>query len=644
MCRIAGFWDFRDSDVSYHPENTINAMQAVLAHGGPDDSGTAIFHLTNPKQSLLAFGHRRLSIIDTSKAGHQPMSWQHLTIIFNGELYNYAQIKHELQNQYGRQFTTQTDTEVLLQAWHQWGSDCLNKFNGMFAFALFDQQTQNLTLVRDRFGVKPLYWYQKNGLLLFASELKAFHKHPHFEPSLNAQAISLYLQQGYIQAPHCIYEESQKLPGGTLLQITAQGQITQQTWYSAAQVYANPIELPTTEPELITHLEKLLHQSFALRMVADVPIGVFLSGGIDSTTVAALLQQQFSQPLQTCTIGFDQPDLNEARHAKQIANYLKTQHTELYCTEADCRNLLPLLPTIFDEPFGDSSAIPTYLVAQLAKQQVKVSLSADGGDELFGGYTKYQATLSGFNQWQKLPAKQLLSKTIQLFNPDFLAKMLSLLPAIQKNHTNLSNKLYKLQRAVQANTISDFFAAASVYLSPKEQQLIYPVFCPRWQPDFQPQNNRIVGYLGLTDLLTYLEGDILTKVDRATMHNALEGREPFLDHRLVNFALSLPDAYKIKNGQTKYLLRQVLYKYVPKQLIDRPKQGFAIPITQWLHTILRQPLQALTHDQTFFADTQLQQPTVSRLINQFLNKKQYVNPHIIWFIYTFWVWWHQYKK
>ena len=629
MCRIAGIWDFNSGS---SPE-ILNRMRDSLHHGGPDSADS----YSSPNTQLI-LGHRRLSIIDLSEAGRQPMHFEHYVVVFNGEIYNYREIANELLS-LGCTFKTGSDTEVLLQAFNRWGREAVSKFRGMFAFALWDEKNKKLLLCRDRLGVKPLYWYFKDGLFMFASEVKAFHQHPRFDRTISTDAVSLYLQQGYIQAPFSIYENLHKLEAGSFLEIDEKAEIQLSKYWDAADVYQNTETPQGNEIELTNQLENLLKDSFRLRMVADVPVGMFLSGGIDSSTVAAILQSESERKIKTFTIGFEHEEYNEAQHAKAIAAHLGTEHQELYCREKDFEEILDLLPDIYDEPFGDSSGIPTYIVSRMAKSEVKVSLSADGGDELFGGYTKYEAVKNYYPKIKKIPypLRKLAAGISGAVNPLWLEKNATHLP-ILKRYKNIANKFPKLRNALKAKDLDDFFNRSSTYISKEEQLRLFPHYTERFETEILPKQDRLISYLGMIDLKTYLEGDIMTKVDRATMQLALEGREPMLDHKLVEFALSLPDNLKIKGNATKYLLRQVLYRYVPKELIERPKQGFSIPIQQWLLGRLRPDLEKMAADKIFAERFGLNQSELQKIIKGFLSQKKFINPHFIWFLYVLYRW------
>jgi asparagine synthase (glutamine-hydrolysing) len=642
MCRIVGCWHIGQSapNASERAESSalIKRMSDTLAHGGPDGSGIFV-----SEKTPLLLGHRRLSIVDLSANGAQPMAWGRWQIVFNGEIYNFRALRAELEAQ-GISFATQTDTEILLKGFELWGMDALlSRCRGMFAFALWDESEQELYLVRDRLGVKPLFVYRKADLLLFGSEIKPFHQHPQFDKSISPAALSLYLQYGYIPQPHCIFSHIQKVEAGTYWHINRVGKTNTHRYWNAETAYTQPQDLPSDTTGRQDLVEAQLLESFQLRMVADVEVGAFLSGGIDSSLVVAMLQKHNSRPLQTFTMGFDDPAYNEAQHAKRIAQHIGSNHHEIYCSEADFLAVVPQLSELYDEPFGDSSAVPTHLIAQLAKQSVKVSLSADGGDELFGGYTKYEATQQYAQKYARYPKwlRQTGAGLLSMFSPQWLERNSRFIPVLRR-YKNLNHKVPKLVEALRANSLPDFFQKASAYAHSEQlQQLIRPdayTAAELYKPDFAPEPSRLVGFLGLCDMRTYLEGDIMTKVDRATMHCALEGREPFLDHKLVELALALDDQQKIKKGSTKDILRQILYKYVPQELIDRPKQGFAVPIEKWLRGVLSQELKALSQDKHFFAALPLQSAAVGTLIEQFLSQKKWVNPHLIWFIYVLWQW------
>ena len=635
MCRISGFWDFRPS-VEYDRRKVLENMRDSLAYGGPDAAGLY-------EDEFINLGHRRLSILDLSEAGNQPFHYEEFVIVFNGEVYNFQEIKNQLLA-LGINFHTETDTEVILKAFLEWREEAVHRFRGMFAFAIWHKTEKKLWLFRDRVGVKPLYWYWKDGLFMFASELKAFPHHPDFDKSLHMPSVSYFLQRGYISSPYSIFSHVKKVSPGHYLTLDIQGEPSVHCYWDANQEYQRQDLSGASHEEIQKKLETLLRESFLLRMVADVPVGMFLSGGIDSSLVTALIQDQVAKPVKTFTIGFNQPEFDESPHAEAIAKHLGTDHHTLICSERDFQEIIPQLPDLYDEPFGDSSAIPTFLVSKFAKKEVKVSLSADGGDELFGGYTKYEATQNFYPKIQKIPRaiRNYASSFSTRINPNRVEAWSSQLPYL-KNYAGVSNKLHKFLRALPANSSTDFFLQSSTYFSPSEIQQFLPQSAPSslfTHPGIASPG-REISFLGLLDIQSYLEADIMTKVDRATMRVALEGREPFLDHHLIEFSLGIPDHLKISGNNTKILLREILYRYVPKSIIDRPKQGFAIPVEKWLKNHLATQLLSICQDTHFIAQFGFDGKVLTTYIQTFLNGKPYRNPHGVWFLFVLHQW---YKK
>ncbi|GAB3508426.1 asparagine synthetase B family protein [Emticicia fontis] len=631
MCRIIGVLNKKVS------ENLIVKMRDELSYGGPDDAGVFC-----NQSSGIGLGHRRLAIIDLTEAGHQPMFYKDLVIVFNGEIYNYQEVMLELQKE-GYEFQSKSDTEVILKSFECWGYDCVNKFRGMFSFAIWNQKTEKLLLCRDRVGVKPLYWYYKDGLFMFASEIKAFHKHPDFDKTIDQRAVSLYLQTGYIKAPFSIFTYAHKLEPGAFLEVDKDFNIKTWKYWDVREKYNNTKLNTDSETDIINQCEDVLTESFQLRMVADVPVGVFLSGGIDSSLVTTLLQKESQVPLNTFTIGFEDKRFNEAVHAKNVAKTLGTNHTELYCKEKDFIDIIPQLSDMYDEPFGDSSGIPTFLVSQLARKYVTVSLSADGGDEIFTGYSRYLRTqnhykkitsipypirYAGGNLLDKLTMKQI-ERTANLIGNGF--------------SNNLNIKLPRLIETLKAKNEIDFLYNSTSYMTPKELKEIHPLVEPIFNKDIALFNQRSYSSFGIVDIESYLEGDILTKIDRATMQIALEGREPFLDHKIIEFALGIPNHLKLRDGKGKWILRQILYKYLPKELIDRPKQGFAIPLDKWISTLLMKELLDLTNDKDFFELFSLNQSAITAIIKNYAIGK-YQKPSFIWYIYILNQWYKHWLK
>jgi asparagine synthase (glutamine-hydrolysing) len=575
-------------------------MSNTLIHRGPDDEG-----YWQDAEVGIALGHRRLAIVDLSPFGHQPMvsADGRYIIVFNGEVYNFLELRRQLES-LGHKFRGHSDTEVMLASVTQWGlHEAIQRFNGMFAFALWDQKEQLLHLGRDRLGEKPLYYGFLGQTFLFASELKALRVHPSFQTEINRDALALYFRYNYVPAPYSIYQGIYKLPPGTLL--TCNGVETHPTpvpYWSVKEAAEFGIAEPFTGSELeaVAHLEAVLKDAVGLRMVADVPLGAFLSGGIDSSTVVALMQAQSSQPVKTFSIGFYEHAYNEAQYAKQVAQHLGTNHTELYVRPQEALAVIPKLPMLYDEPFSDPSQIPTFLVSQLARQHVTVALSGDGGDELFAGYNRYFLCRS---IWQKIgwipeilrhsTAGALTSISPQTWDRG-LAHFSALLP-MKLRQLALGDKLHKLADIIAVPDSNAMYTRLISHREEKETLVIGGSELPTAFSDRQSWTSLpdFIQRMMYLDTVTYLPDDILVKVDRASMGVSLEGRIPLLDHRVVEFAWRVPLSMKTRDSQGKWLLRQVLYKYVPQKLIDRPKKGFSVPIATWLRGPLRDWAEAL---------------------------------------------------
>jgi len=591
MCGIAGFWQTKRG--SEHPLETLGRMGAALAHRGPDDSGT--FH---DGATGVGLAFRRLSILDLSPEGHQPMfsASGRYVIVFNGEVYNYEEIRTELGPQRWR---GHSDTEVMLEAFERWGVESTaRRFVGMFAIALWDRTESKLHLIRDRLGIKPLYYGHVGGDFVFASELKAIWQYPDFGSEIDRDVLALYLRHNYVPSPHCIYKGLCKLRPGHILMLSSAGaQPALHPFWSAKDVAREGLQSPFggSDLEAIDQLHKKLLEAVRLRMIADVPLGAFLSGGIDSSTVVALMQAQSSRPVKTFTIGFHEDGYNEATHAKSVAAHLGTDHTELYLTARDALDVVPLLPLMYDEPFSDSSQIPTYLVSKLARSEVTVSLSGDGGDELFGGYNRYLRTRSIWNLLKRFPrpVRKASAALLQAVPPAGIDRVFGLLRPLVPQEMRLpatGDKIRKLANylsmenldAIYLHALTDWDDPSQIALNSHEPATVLDSIAQTaWLPNIEE-------IMMLTDLLNYLPDDILTKVDRASMAVSLEARVPLLDHRVVEFAWKLPLHFKIRNGTSKWIFRQILYKYVPREIIERPKMGFDVPIDNWLRGPLRQ--------------------------------------------------------
>jgi len=583
MCGIAGLWSFnRQID-----EAVLISMRDALTYRGPDDAGAYI----DPEHNV-GLGHRRLSILDLSPLGHQPMSNDNESIwtTYNGEVYNFKEIREDLTKK-GYNFKSNSDTEVVVKAYEEWGVDCVHKFIGMFAIAIWDKRQKKLYLLRDRAGVKPLYYYHKDGLFLFGSELKALMIHPDFEKDVDFNILPLYLRYGYIPAPFTIFKNTYKLRPGHYLCVS-DNNISEVKYWDIVDFYLkDPID--ASEDEISDELESLLIDSFKYRLVSDVPVGIFLSGGIDSTALTALLQKNTNTQLKTFSIGFYEDEYDEAKWSKKIANHLDTDHTEYYLSVKDSFNIIERLPEIYDEPFADNSGIPTYLISRLTRQDVTVALSADGGDELFCGYKRFRDLNYLNSLFLKFPSyiRNSIIKTLNAVSADKVDQLYRVSKFILPHVANFKDRYSKVRNILCESNNGDFEnlykIAVSVWMPEDLKRLMSANHNLMFKTYFEDTFQRLRGQDFLTrmmaaDFKTYMVDDILTKVDRATMSVGLEGRDPFLDHRLAEYVARIPLSLKYKNGVSKYILRKILYKYVPKSLLERPKRGFAVPLHKWL--------------------------------------------------------------
>jgi asparagine synthase (glutamine-hydrolysing) len=629
VCGIAGFCDFSKKSSNYILKN----MTDVLYHRGPNDSG---YFWDENEYAQIALGHRRLSILDLSAHGHQPMSFEHLEIVFNGEVYNFKEIKKELL-ELGYSFHSDSDTEVILKSYHQWGIKAVDRFNGMFAITIYDRKTNKLIFIRDRAGVKPFYYYKKDSLILFSSELKSFHKHPDFQKEINKSSLSLYLQFGYIPEPHSIFKNTYKLKAGHYIEIDLKSQNFEEKKYWDVVDFYNKPKLDISQDEAIEKTEELLKSSFEYRMVSDVPVGVFLSGGYDSSVVTAILQNQRSEKLNTFTIGFKEKGFDEAPYAKEVAKYLGTNHTEYYCTQKDALEIIPKLCELYDEPFGDSSAIPTTLVSALARKYVTVSLSADGGDEIFAGYSKYTTTMQYFNKFNSVPnsIKSIVSFGMDNINPKHI-------PILNKTY-NFATRYEKINAILKAKNSVEAMKYTSEYFTKKEREKLLKVGFGDLQTNFDKNvanTNDEINQMLAIDYKTYMVDDILTKVDRATMSVSLEGREPLLDYRLIEFVSQLSSNLKYKNGDKKWLLKQITHKYLPKKMMDRPKQGFGVPLTEWFRDELKEYFMVYLDEKRIEKEGLFDSKEIIRLRDSYLlgNKE---NVQKLWFLLMFEMWYEK---
>ena len=578
MCAISGFLDFNNNTSL----QILEQMNRTMAHRGPDGEGYNVYE--SPFGSV-GLGHRRLSIIDLTEGGSQPMHFQNSHITFNGEIYNYEEIKIELEA-LGHVFESHSDTEVILHSYKQWGATALQKFIGMFAFVIYDDQKQEIFACRDRAGVKPLFYYYHEGLFLFASELKAIVEHPSFSKDIDLNAVGAFMQYGYVPTPHCIFKNTFKLKPGHHLNLNMQTKTLHTTQYWNVYHAYNKQTLKIDLPEAIEETEKLLISAFQYRMVSDVPVGVFLSGGYDSSCVTAILQANSTQKIKTFTIGMPDAGLNEAPFAKEVAAHLGTDHTEYYCTEKEAIEIVPQLPFFYDEPFADSSAIPTSLVSRIAKEKVTVALSADGGDEIFAGYNRYDYLIKYGDRLNSIPP----------FIRKGAAKLMHAIPAqsipILNKQYLFHSRYEKLKNLLKQPTVSNILQSITQQLDKSEVDLLIKKHVDTISSGFdseelKPEYYSGMAYMMAVDYQTYMLDDILQKVDRATMSVGLEGREPFLDQRIIEWAAQLPMNYKYNNGSKKFILKEIVHKYIPKEMMDRPKMGFGIPIAKWLQNDLK---------------------------------------------------------
>jgi asparagine synthase (glutamine-hydrolysing) len=582
MCGIAGFINTQGRGEALAMERQATAMADALAHRGPDSSGV----WTNPDAGI-GFGFRRLSIIDLTANGEQPMQSEdgRFIIAYNGEIYNFAAIRSVLKSQ-GVRFKGKSDTEVILKACMQWGVErAVADFVGMFAFAFWDNTRRKLWIVRDRVGIKPVYYGFAGERFAFASELKALRALDDWTPSINRSALNDFIQFNYVPAPLSIYENIKKLEPGCILEFESGSSPKISRYWDPRDAHAQPIT-DIGENEAIDECEKLLSDAVEQRLVSDVPLGALLSGGIDSSTVVALMNRANKGAVRTFTIGFGDTAYDETSHAKDIARHIGTDHTALELMPDTALDLIPKMSEIYDEPFADSSALPTYLVSQLARRHVTVALSGDGGDEVFLGYNRYKAAPSIWRKSQLLPHlfRSISGCALKSIRPqtwDFLA---ALLPSNQRPRT-AGIKIHKIasllaqesEEEVYRHLVSHWHGERLVVGADQKPNT-------EW-PDNHPED--FASRMALQDTLTYLPDDILTKVDRASMAVGLEVRVPMLDHRLVEFMARLPVSLKLKNGTPKHILRQILYRYVPQELVNRPKMGFAVPLDRWLRGPLR---------------------------------------------------------
>ncbi len=642
MCGIAGILAAPGQAQALEPD-AVRRMGEAIAHRGPDDHGEWI-----DAEHGIALAHRRLAIVDLSAAGHQPMASHcgRYVLAYNGEIYNHPELRAGLGELPWR---GHSDTETLLALFTRYGVlDTLPRLVGMFAIAVWDRDTATLTLTRDRMGEKPLYWGQLGQVgIAFASELRALRAHPRWQGEINRDALALLMRHACIPAPHSIWRGIHKLEPACWVSVQRDGSVTHGRYWDLAQTaleaQAQPLML--SDSEAADQLEQILSSTLRSQMLADVPLGAFLSGGVDSSTIVALMARQSTHKVRTFCVGFGDGATSEAAHARSVARHLGTDHTDLIVGANDALALVPQLPRLYDEPFADSSQVPTLLVAQMARRHVTVALSGDAGDELFAGYNRYLiANRLGRGVQRLSPAlRRALSGVILSARPALWDALLAapqwLLPTARR-HRDVGAKLHKLARHVlpAADARALYRALTSHWAVPTE--LVPGATEPAtWfdAPTLAPHWRDAVAGMTVTDQLSYLPDDILVKVDRAAMAHSLETRTPFLDHRLVEWAWRLPLHQKIRDGQTKWLLRQVLYRHVPRALIERPKQGFAVPLSAWLRGPLRDWAEALLNPGRLRAEGYFAPEPIGLAWSQHLSGR-HDRAHELWDVLMFQSW------
>lgn len=639
MCGLTGYFSRTANVIPVLRESLPDAVNA-LHHRGPDDQG-----VWYGADNAVGLGHARLSILDLSAHGHQPMisSDGRLVMVFNGEVYNYSDIRRELEP-LGHTFAGTGDSEVILAAFRQWGVQAVNRFIGMFAIALWDAQARTITLLRDRLGVKPLYYGWDGDTLWFGSELKALRAFRHWKSEIDSTALAEYFQFGHINAPRSIYRKVSKLPPAHWLELGPHSEPVVRRFWSVLDVLHTP--LTGSEDELAEQLESLMIDAFRLRMVSDVPVGMFLSGGIDSSLVTALLQKHHGN-VHTFTIGFNEAQSNEAPHARRIAEHLGTNHTERILEASEAKRILPRWGELYDEPFQDSSGIPTYLVSKVASEQVKVVLSADGGDELFSGYNVYEGVLEHVERRARIPAalRHAVVTTGNILPLERIDEMIALssLPGsvIKLLRAKLTWRACRIHDYLSAPTNGAMYEQAFSFWRPRAIQALTGVYDRvRETADIYP--GTFAEQMCLWDLHNYLPGDILAKVDRATMAVSIEGREPLIDHRIVEFAFRLP--LSLRRGQLgpKHILRKILYRYIPRNIVERPKMGFGIPLLQWLRGDLSHLLDDYLNHTDVHAQGVLDPALVRRTVRAFKHGDDYA-VNRVWTLLAFQMWQQKWK-
>lgn len=641
MCGITGFW--RPAGLEASAGDVLLRMTDCLRHRGPDDGGA----WTDAERGV-ALGHRRLSIIDLSIEGHQPMvsADGRFVVVYNGEIYNFKELRTELLAA-GDRFRGHSDTEVMLAAFSRWGVQAsVRRLAGMFACAIWDRHETRLHLVRDRLGEKPLYYGWQGDTLLFGSELKALRLHPAFHAEVDRDALTLFLRFAYIPSPWTIYRGMRKLEPATMVTITPDGREATERYWKLEDVIASGRDnrLQGSESGRIDALEARLRATIREEMISDRPLGAFLSGGIDSSTIVALMQQESSHRVRTFTIGFEEGEYDEARHAAAVAAHLGTDHTELYVTPAEALQVVPRLPGLYDEPFADSSQVPTFLLAALTRQHVTVALSGDGGDELLGGYNRYflgGRLWRGLDRWP-LGVRRAAAALIKQASPSFWG---SAVGAVQRGLpagwriAHPGDRMHKLADVLPSTSMSAMYRRLVSHWEFPEEVVVGgrepPLGLGGRSP--LPAGTSGVEEMMYWDARTYLPDDVMVKVDRATMAVGLEARAPFLDHRVVELAWRLPAEDRFRAGQGKWAMRQVLYRHVPQELVERPKMGFGVPIDHWLRGALREWAGDLLNADSIRREGILRPEPIERLWNEHQSGRRNWQYHL-WDVLMFRAW------
>lgn len=626
MCGICGYIDYKGTI----EDETLNEMVSSMQYRGPNDRGIVISEIPNGK---IALGHTRLSIIDLSTAAHQPMSFENLTIVYNGEIYNYKEIREDLIKE-GHHFVSNSDTEVLLHSYKEWGTKCVDRFIGMFAFTIYDSEANTISLCRDRAGVKPLYFYKGGDFIAFGSELKSLMAIPQFERIIDQEALSTFLKIGYIPGEACIFKDTIKVDAGQwLIYNIKTHELTKEKYWDIERFYNKP-KLQISYEDAKAELKRIFISAFRYRLVSDVPVGVLLSGGFDSAAVTSILSKEVGVTPHTFTIGFHDY-INEAPDAEQIAKLLDTTHISQYCGQEDIMDLIPLLPSIFDEPFSDTSALPTIMVSKLVKQHVSVVLSADGGDEIFAGYNSNDKIGKIYGAIKKTPSF-LKSPLLYKYAGKVAGRYSSRIEAVLNQLEGFFNDKEFTYKSLFDNRCC-FHQNIINYINPSLVQYdARSAFRPIEAMSGSPE------YGLVSDWKTIMKDEYLVKVDRSTMSVSLEGREPMLDHRIAEFAAQLPWEYKYKDSIKKRILKDIVYDYLPKELMDKPKRGFSPPVMMWMRSGLKDFVYCnLSKD--VLGETGFEYNRTAEALERFMRGNDYYYS-IVWRLLQFQCWYKYWVK